>query len=319
MKTPTFFVPVALILALALGACGASAPAAMDYDRGEYSEAPMGAAPQVAMDEMAADSNNSFAGDEASAPNTNAERLVIQNASLAIVVDNPQDSLEAISELAESFGGFVVDSYVYQRTLSNGLQAPSGSITIRVPAERLQEALAIIEDDANTVQTRSVSGQDVTAQYTDLQSRLRNLEGAETLLRQIMEEATDTEDVLVAFNEFNYITEQIEVIKGQIKYYEESAALSSISVELTASLAVQPLTIAGWEPVGVAKDAIQALISALQGIVNIAIWLALYALPILLVLGLPVYFFVRWLRQRRANAAGKTTPAAKAKAKRNKR
>lgn len=313
MKTSTFFVPVALILALALGACGVSAPAAMDYDRGVYSEAPMGAAPQVAMEEMAADSSNSFGGGEASAPNTSAERLVIQNASLSIVVDNPQDSLQAISELAEGFGGFVVDSYIYQRTLSNGLQAPSGSITIRVPAERLQEALAIIEGDAKTVQTRSVSGQDVTAQYTDLQSRLRNLQGAETLLRQIMEEATDTEDVLVAFNELNYITEQIEVIKGQIKYYEESAALSSISVELTASLAVQPLTIAGWEPVGVAKDAIQALISALQGIVNIAIWLVLYALPILLVLGLPVYFFVRWLRQRRANTAGKGKPAAKTK------
>lgn len=313
MKTPTFFVPAALILALALGACGASAPAAMDYDRGVYSEAPMSAAPQVAMEEMAADSSNSFGGGEASAPSTSAERLVIQNASLSIVVDNPQDTLQAISELAESLGGFVVDSYVYQRTLSNGLQAPSGSITIRVPAERLQEALAIIEGDANTVQTRSVSGQDVTAQYTDLQSRLRNLQDAETLLRQIMEDASDTEDVLVAFNELNYITEQIEVIKGQIKYYEESAALSSISVELTASLAVQPLTIAGWEPVGVAKDAIQALISALQGIVNIAIWLLLYALPILLVLGLPVYFLVRWLRRRRANAAGKAKPAAKTK------
>lgn len=315
MKTPAFFVPLALILSIALAACGASAPAAMDYDRGgAFIEAPMSAAPQVAMEEMAVDSSGNSGGGVASAPNTSAERLVIQNANISVVVDQPDVTMQTITDMAERFGGFVVDSYLYQRTLSNGLQAPSGSITIRVPAERLQEALELIEADANTVLTKNLSGQDVTAQYTDLQSRLRNLQDAEVLLRQIMEDATDTEDVLVAFNELNYITEQIEVIKGQIKYYEESAALSAISVELTASQAVQPITIGGWEPVGVAKDAIQALVSALQGIINLVIWLVLYVLPVLLVLGLPVYLLVRWLRKRRAaRPVAASKPAAKRK------
>jgi len=313
MKTRTFLLGMVLVFALAFSACTAAAPAAVDYDRGGIStsmEAPMGAAPQV-FEEMAIDSSGGFGGE--AAPNTSIERLVIQNANLSIVVDQPQDTMQAIGEMAEEFGGFVVDSYVYQRTLSNGLQAPSGSITIRVPAERLQEALERIEAQANTVLTSSRSGQDVTAEYTDLQSRLRNLQDAEVLLRQIMEDASDTEDVLVAFNQLNSITGQIEVLKGQIKFYQESASLSAISVELTASLAVQPITIAGWEPVGVVKDAIQALISALQGIINAAIWLLLYVLPIVLVLGLPVYLLVRWLRKRRAGRRSEAKPAAKRK------
>ncbi|MCW5874809.1 MAG: DUF4349 domain-containing protein [Anaerolineales bacterium] len=314
MKTRALLLPIALIVALALGACGAAAPA-MDFDRGgAYIEAPMGAAPQV-MEEMAYDTSSSFGGGSsiASAPNTNAERLVIQNASISVVVDQPDLTMQSITQMAERFGGFVVDSYLYQRTLSNGLQAPSGSITIRVPAERLQEALELIEADANTVLSKNLSGQDVTAQYTDLQSRLRNLQDAEVLLRQIMQDAIESEDILAAFNQLNAITEQIEVLKGQIKYYEESAALSAISVELTASQAVQPITIGGWEPVGVAKDAIQALVSALQGIINTVIWLALYVLPILLVLGLPIYLLVRWLRRRRAAGRTPAKPAAKRK------
>lgn len=311
-KAPLLLV-IAIIAAILLGACAPAAAAMADFDRSAPMEGPSSPNMSFGGEMVAMDSiEEGFGGGgAASAPQAaNAERLVIQNASLSIVVDQPEESMQNITALADRFGGFVVNSYLYQRTLANGLEAPSASITIRVPAERLTEALDLIEQDARIVQNRNLSGQDVTAEYTDLQSRLRNLEDAERLLRQIMQDAEDTEDVLAAFNQLSYITEQIEVLKGQIKYYEESAAMSSISVELVASQAVQPITIGGWEPVGVAKDAIQALLSALQGIVNALIWLVLYALPILLVLGFPLYLLLRWLRKRRA--AG-SKPVAKRK------
>lgn len=310
-KTPSYIVVASILAAMLLGACAPAAAAIADYERSAQMEMPSSPDMTFAGEMVAPDSmEESYGGGAGAPPAANAERLVIQNASLSIVVDQPEEAMQSITALAQRFGGFVVDSYLYQRTLANGIPAPSASITIRVPAERLTEALELIEQDARTVENRSLSGQDVTAEYTDLQSRLRNLQDAEALLRQIMQDAEDTEDVLAAFNQLNYITEQIEVLKGQIKYYEESAAMSSISVELIASQAVQPITIGGWEPAGVAKDAIQALLSALQSIVNAVIWLVLYALPILLVLGAPLYFLVRWLRQRRGE---RSKPATKRK------
>jgi thioredoxin-like negative regulator of GroEL len=225
---------------------------------------------------------------------------------LSVVVDDPAAELKTISAMAENMGGFVVSSNLFQSFTPTGEEVPSASITIRVPVERLAEALERIEGRANSVTSRTESGQDVTAQYTDLQSRLRNLEDAEELLREIMEEARDTEDVLVAFNQLNSITEQIEVLKGQIQYYEESAALSAINVQLTASAAAQPVTIGSWEPKGVALDAIRALVRALQGIADAAIWLTLYVLPILLVLAIPIWLVWRAVRRRQANR-----PAAK--------
>ncbi len=267
--------------------------------------------------ESARDASGEFAvgggsGFDATVNQAAAERLVIRNANLSIVVDDPEAEMNAISALADRLGGFVVSSYLYQSTLANGIEVPSASITVRVPAESLHDALATIEGHAKTVLSKNETGQDVTAEYTDLQSRLRNLQDAEVLLRQIMEEATKTEDILNAFNQLNSITEQIEVLKGQIQYYEESAAMSAISVELIASQAVQPITIGGWEPVGVAKDAIQALVNALQGIVNALIWLGLYVLPIVLVIGLPVWFVGRGLI-RWANRRSKTQVAKKRK------
>lgn len=225
-----------------------------------------------------------------------AERLVIKTANLSIVVAAPEDRMQEIAAMAERMGGFVVSSSVYQTYLNDGSETPGAYITIRVPSELFQQALDEIRAGAFDVPTDNQSGQDVTAEYTDLQSRLRNLENAEDMLRQIMEEATDTEDVLNAFNQLNYITEQIEVLKGQIKYYEESAALSAISVELIAQQSAQPIQVDPWDLSTVAKQAVEALIRALQGIAEALVWFALYALPVVLIVALPIVLIGLGLR-----------------------
>lgn len=222
-----------------------------------------------------------------------AERMVVKNADLAIITADPAQSMADIGKMAENMGGFVVESNLYQQTLSSGMQVPYASITVRVPAEKLDEALSQIKAGAIEVESANISGQDVTRPYTDLQSQLRNLEAAETQLQAIMEDATDTEDVLNIFNQLVAVRGQIEVIKGQMQYYEQAAALSKISVSLTADEAVQPIQVGGWQPTGVAKDAIEALIGTLQFLATAGIWIVLCVLPIGLLIGLPLFFIVR--------------------------
>ena len=230
---------------------------------------------------------------------TSAERMVIKNADLSIVAEDPAQSMVDIGTMAESMGGFVVESYLYQQTLDGGMQVPHATITVRVPVGKLDEALAQIKAGAVEVESANVSGQDVTSDYTDLSSRLKNLEAAESQLQEIMDEAKRTEDVLNIFNELVAVREQIEVIKGQMEYYEESAALSKISVNITADEAVQPIQVGGWQPSGVAKDAIEALIKTIQFLVNIGIWFVLCVLPIGLLIGVPLFFVVRAVSRAR--------------------
>lgn len=218
-------------------------------------------------------------------------RMVIKNASLSIVVEEPAVTMGLISSLAEDLGGYVVSSNLYRIQMDSGLEIPQASITIRVPAETLDQALDEIKSGAGEVLSEIVSGQDVTQEYTDLGSRLKNLERAEEQLVEILEASYETEDVLSVYNRLVDIREQIEVIKGQMQYYEQSAALSSISVDIQANEAVQPLKIGNWQPVGVAKKAIQALINTLKVIANALIWIGLYILPVALVL----FFPARWI------------------------
>jgi hypothetical protein len=192
------------------------------------------------------------------------------------------------------------------------VEVPEGNITVRVPAELLNQALGEIKALTNNIDqdvlTENVSGQDVTKEYTDLSSRLRNAEDAEVQLRKILDNATDTEAVLDVFNRLTEIREDIEVIKGQMKYYEESAALSAISVRIQAHEAVNPITVAGWKPSVTVSKALQSLVNALQSIADGAIWVVLYLLPILIVLAIPVvvvFLIIRGLvrRNRRKKAA----------------
>ncbi len=286
-------------LVLLLASCGGgnmSAPefAGDNYVLAEEQEAADGALAPEPYDDEAKRANLA-----SNIAESRAERMVIKNADIAIVAEDPAQSMDEIGNMAENMGGFIVESYLYQQTLSSGAQVPHATITIRVPAEKLEAALSQIKAAAVEVESANISGQDVTSQYTDLASRLRNLEAAEAQLQEIMEEAKRTEDVLDVFNELVAVREQIEVIKGQMQYYEEAAALSMITVGITADEAVQPIQLGGWQPAGVAKEAIEALIQALQFLVNAGIWFVLCILPVGLLIGLPLFFIVRAINRKR--------------------
>lgn len=278
-------IPVVLLI-LALTACSAPAKSESSIE----SEAPAMAGRQA--DSVAGVAEESASTEmDSSLSNVKTERMVIKNADLSIVVESPSVSMDAIGKMAEEMGGYVVSSSLYETQINSGAKVPRARITIRVPASDLNNALEQIKSGAGQILSENISGEDVTREYTDLSSRLRNLENAEAQLTKIMDEATKTEDVLAVYNQLVSVQEEIEVIKGQMQYYEQSAALSLISIDIQANEAVQPLTIGGWQPVGVAKKAIQALINTLKFFGNVAIWLALFLLPVILLL----YFPIRWL------------------------
>lgn len=217
------------------------------------------------------------------------ERLVIQNADLVVVVQDPKASMAAISDLAKQYGGFVVSSNMYQTYSQAGKEIPEASIVIRVQSEKLDEALGKIKESAVDVQSENRSGQDVTSQYVDLQAQLKAKQAAEEKLLEIMDQATRAEDVLNTYLQAQNVQTEIEQLKGQIKYLEESAALSAISVRLIAEAGTQPIQVGPWKPSGTAKEAIQDLIVFFQNFIEFLIRFVLYTLPALVLIAIPLF------------------------------
>jgi hypothetical protein len=258
------------------GAAATEAPAAMEPP-----------APDMAYDEAgnAVKSSESFSG---ASQGVQQERIIIQTADMAIVVKDPQTRMSEIGKMAQDMGGYVVSSNLYQTSTSLGKQVPEATIVVRVPAEKLDEALALIKRGAGDVPYENRSGQDVTNAYVDLQAQLTAKEAAEEQLLQIMEDAVRAEDVLAVYMQVQSIQTEIEQLKGQIKYYEEAAALSSISVRLIAAESTQPIGVGPWKPAGAAKAAIEDLILFVQNFVDFLIRFMIFVLPALILIAIPL-------------------------------
>jgi hypothetical protein len=303
-----FTVIIAFIAILLLPACSSMrlAPAvATQAPAATYAPRMGGGAPAYALPpvqpqslEAVKSAAQNSAGTTTSETAPSSDRLVIQTAELTIVVKDVNARAAAIQNMAQQMGGFVVSANIYQTTASDGTQVPQADVVVRVPVDQLNAALSQIKQNTVEVKNETRSGQDVTDQYVDLQSRLAAKQAAEDQLMRIMQNATKTQDVLDVYQQLQQVESDIEVLKGQIKYYQQSASFSAITVHILAEETVKPIEVGGWKPQGTARDAIQNLIYFWQGFANFLITFFLYTLPVLVTVGIPlflIYLLVRWI------------------------
>jgi hypothetical protein len=143
---------------------------------------------------------------------------------MRLVVPSVVTSLDEISELAKTFEGWVVSS---DRSLTH-----RGSISIRVPSDKLDEVILLLRGMAEEVESEVSTSQDVTDEYVDIQSRLTNQKATETALLRLLDDAKSVEVALSVQRELSIVQEEIERMQGRIKFLEETSAFSLVSVQL---------------------------------------------------------------------------------------
>lgn len=280
-----------IVAAMVLVSCGtaavpASAPAQPEFMAAPTAGAPIAGAPAL-------ERGSGVAPDQQMPPVS--ERLVIKNASLSLEVASVTEAETSIRQKAEQLGGFVVSVQTY----GSG-DSMRSTIVFRVPAARFEEALSGVEGLARKVLSRSVGGDDVTEEYVDLESRLRNLEATRDRLLDLLARAEKVEDALQVNQALTDVQGQIEQIKGRMQYLKQSAAMSTITVDL-APVPPPPAIIEedAWQPLRVARLALRDLVEFGQGLVDLAIILLVWT-PV----WLPFVLFIRWI-WRKATRGGK--------------
>jgi hypothetical protein len=219
---------------------------------------------------------------------SDGERMIVRTADMNLVVKDVTQTLDSIAQLATKYEGFVVSSQV-----SGEEQDMRGWISIRVVDDKLDQSLAEIRNLAVRVKSESTSGQDVTEQYMDLDARLSNAEATEKQYLELLNKATAVEDILKIYQSLSQVRQDIEQIKTQMLYLERTSSMSLISVSLQPEATAKPLVRAGW-------SALEALKSAVRGIVTFGQWLGILAIWLLIFI--PVWgtiVGIIWWRRRR--------------------
>ena len=163
-----------------------------------------------------------------------APAIVIENYTLSLVVSDPESSVIELRTMATAMGGFVDDSSVsFSAVEVTDGTVSQATLTMRIPSNRLQHALARMKNGAIEVGYFSVSRQNFTPEYEVLVARRTELEQSQDQLLTLIEEtSTLPQDASLANDLLHKIEAELDPIRSRIQYLEEEAALPHISVEL---------------------------------------------------------------------------------------
>ncbi len=230
------------------------------------------------------------------------ERQVIRTGTLTLLVRGADDAEAQIRTLVQRLGGYVLSSQTQGDEQYRGVR-----LSFKVPAERFNDALDELEKLAIEVRSRSITGQDVTDEFVDTESRLRNLRATEARLLEFLQQARNVEEALQVNQQLSELQGQIEQASGRIKYLQESVAFSTVNVDLQPDVAVAITSQEAWSPVRVARNALRGLVAFGQGLAEIGITLAIWS-PVWGILALVAWTVWRRFGRSAPPAAQSTQP-----------
>lgn len=289
-----------MICALALGvvtaACSQASPGA-DRDAvaapvettaaGAMEERDGGSAEPSAIDAVADD--GTFGGAEAMLAFgvLPADARIIRDASMEIRVEEGtfERQFAELRRIAADLGGYVSDATT-GITSHDDEDHAFGTITLRIPTDRYDDAVDRLDQLGERL-SLAMNTQDVSAEYVDLEARLRHWKASEEFYLALLTEAETTADAISIKNQLDGVQLTIEQIEGRLRYLDDRTSLSSLTVTMTEAPDAAPVPVVEEKP-GIIEQALQEAGAVTLGIFSFLIVAGAAVIP-LAMLALLVY------------------------------
>lgn len=223
------------------------------------------------------------------------DRKIIRTATVTVETDAVSARFEDVGNIAAGAGGFVSSS-----SFGNSGETQTASITVRIPGERYQDVLGQLRK-LGTVKGEQSSANDVTEEFTDLESRARNLKATEAQYIEFLTRATNINEVLTVQDRLNATRAEIEQVQGRIQLIAAQTDLATITVHLAPPVIAKEQPKSGDDSLAdTVTNAWEASIDVLLGIATVALAIAAFSWWIA-ILGVVAYIIAR--RQTRSRPA----------------
>jgi len=223
------------------------------------------------------------------------DRQIIYNANLTVKTQDAETARQKVVKLAEGVGGFLADSTTHVGEAGERYV----DIKVRVPAGRFSEVVAQIRQ-LGKVEDESITSQDVTEEFIDLQARLRTLNQAEERLLDMLKRRGKLSELLEIERELATRREQIEKTQGRLRYLKDRVSFSTIQV----SFHEKGIAVVGpsgpYDILYHVRSAYRVLVSMLQGILTALIYIVVDGVVIWLPVLLLIWLIVRRRRKQQA-------------------
>jgi hypothetical protein len=217
-----------------------------------------------------------------------ADRSIIKTGEITVEVDNVAETTGAVRALALELDGYISSSF-------QGEFEESATLTMRIPADRFDDAIAAVHDLGGDVKSEATREEDVTAAVVDIEARLTNLRAAEVEYRELMDRAERIEDILAIQNQLFQVRGEIEAMQAQLEYYTDQADMATLTVSVIPGAVEQATT--DFDAGAIVQQAVAQLVGFGQWLLGAAIWFVIVGLPALVVLGIALFVGFRVLRR----------------------
>jgi Domain of unknown function (DUF4349) len=235
------------------------------------------------------------------------DRMVIRTAQLTVEVANMEQALAQARQIASRGGGIVSASNTHIEKV-NDQDRMVADLTLQVRSDAADAAMSDLRA-LGKVTTEASGSQDVTEEYVDLGSNLRNLQASESAILKLMDKATQIQDVLQLQRELTNVRGQIERIQGRKTYLERRSDMATITLSLRLPpVDASPAPFTGaWDPARVAQRGWQASLALLRGVAEVLIVAVAFSWWLVPFVALGAYFLLH--RRRTPTQAPPATPA----------
>ncbi|MEK3882518.1 DUF4349 domain-containing protein [Paenibacillus sp. PL2-23] len=232
-----------------------------------------------------------------------AQGKIIYTANLTMEVEELKAASSKLRDAIHLSGGYILE---FQDTRYDG--EVGATYQIKVPAEGFMSFIDAVSKIDHSHFGQSLSGSDVTEQYVDLESRLKARQLVEQRLAEMMEKAVKADELLQFSNQLGTVQEEIETIKGKIRYLDNNVAYSTVSLRMVQRDQSVASSASANEPGFGTKltDTLKGSFEVVVEGVKLLIIMAAGALPVAAVLAVvlvPILMAVR--RRRRVGAGGR--------------
>lgn len=205
--------------------------------------------------------------------------MLIKNGDLSIETKAIKKWRGGLDEKLKKYEAYIVSENQYSNTYEI-----QNNITIRVPSDKFDDFLKVLENGDGEISNKTISVQDVTAEYLDLAGRLKTRQEVLERYRALISKANVVKDIIEIEEAARQVQEEIEAAQGRMKYLKNQSSFSTINLNVEQTLQYR-------RSLGFGGKLVDALVSGWQGSLMFLIGIA--HLWVLILFGVFAFIFIR--------------------------
>ena len=300
MKKMTAILVTLCMLAALLAGCGGASKSTQAFDAA--AAAPAEAANGAYYDmESAKSEDGGLTGDTDSTVLPEGRKWII-TVNMSAETEDLDALMEALNGKISGLGGYVEDQDSYNGSMYSSRRYRSASLTVRIPAERVDEFTEEMSGIANVVST-NLSREDITLSYVATESRVKALQTEEARLLELMEQAETMADLLEIESRLTDVRYELENRASQLRLYDNQVDYATIYLsidEVQEYTPVEEPTV--WERIS--GGFVSSVKGVGNGLLDLLVWV-LAKSPYLVILGGVTVGVVVLIKKRKARKAEK--------------